>query len=179
MEMTRRIFVFVLAFLILENAPVLSVANDQEGTRRAPEVAVETRKAIEGAYDKIKEGFKKNDPSAWEGFLTPDFRLKLFSGEVKDRQWVLGYVRNNSKAFKVLELSMRVKELTIRGSDAIAMVEQKSSRQFKDEQGTKHKLEVGAIQQETWTKSANGWKLREVQEKEVLFLLRDGKPMNQ
>jgi hypothetical protein len=179
MGMRREISIFAIAFLILGNIPILSATDDQEGTRRAPEGASETRKAIEGAYERIVEGFKKDDPSVWEGFLTPDFRLKLFSGEEKDRQWVLGYVRNNAKAFKVLELSMTVKELTIRGSDAIAIVEQKSSRQFKDEEGKEHKLEVGVIQQETWTKSADGWKLREVQEKEVLYLKKDGKPMNQ
>src|SRR5689334_12545836 len=56
---------------------------------------------LETNYERIVEGFKKNDPSVWESFLTPDFQLKLFNGTMQDRRWVSAYVRNNAKTFKV------------------------------------------------------------------------------
>lgn len=134
------------------------------------------RKELKANYAKIEKGFKKNDPAVWEGFLVPDFKLKLFNGSVQDRRWVVDYVRNNAKTFKVLKLSMVIKELKIEGDEVTAVVEQKSSRTFNDEQGKAHRLDVGALQRETWTKTPSGWKLKSVQEWKVLYLLKDGKP---
>jgi len=136
------------------------------------------RKELEANYARIVKGFKNNDPSVWEGFLTPGFTLKLFSGSVQDRAWVSNYVRNNAKTFKVKRLSMRIKDLKVEGDDAEAVVEQKSSRTFSDEQG-QHRLDVGALQRETWTRTPGGWRLKSAQEWKVLYVLRDGKPMAQ
>jgi hypothetical protein len=137
------------------------------------------RKELEANYALIVDGFKKNDPSVWERFLVSGFQLKLFHGEVQNRQWVSDYVRNNAKTFKVVKLSMHIKDLTIEGDDAAAIVEQESSRTFMDEQGKEHQLDVGAMQRETWTKTPDGLRLKLVEEKEVLYLRRDGKPMSQ
>jgi hypothetical protein len=136
------------------------------------------RKELEAHYALIVDGFKKNDPSVWEGFLVSDFQLKLFNGQVQNRQWVSDYVRNNAKTFKVVTLSMRIKDLKIEGDDAVAIVEQESSRTFRDEQGERQ-LDVGAIQRETWTKTPDGMRLKLVEEKEVLYLRKDGKPTGQ
>ena len=134
------------------------------------------RKELKGNYARIVKGFKKNDPSIWEAFLTSDFKLKLFNGSVQDHKWVVDYVRNNAKTFKVLKLSMTIKELTIEGNDASAVVEQRSSRTF-IEQGESHRLDVGALQRETWTETTSGWRLKSVEEWKVLYLVKDGKPM--
>ncbi len=134
------------------------------------------RKELKANYAKIVKGFKKNDSAVWEGFLVADFKLKLFNGSVQDRRWVVDYVRNNAKTFKVLKLSMVIKELKVEGDEATAVVEQKSSRTFNDEQGKAHRLDVGALQRETWTKTPSGWKLKSVEEWKVLYLLKDGKP---
>src|SRR6266496_3831953 len=125
------------------------------------------RKELKGNYARIVKGFKKNDPSIWEAFLTSDFKLKLFNGSVQDHKWVVDYVRNNAKTFKVL---------TIEGNDATAVVEQRSSRTF-IEQGESHRLDVGALQRETWTETTSGWRLKSVEEWKVLYLVKDGKPM--
>jgi hypothetical protein len=136
------------------------------------------RKELESNYARIVRGFKNNDPTVWEGFLVPDFKLKLFSGSVQDRAWAVNYVSNNAKTFKVKKLSMRIKDLKIEGSDATAVVEQKSSRTF-EEQGEPHRLDVGALQRETWTRTPAGWRLKSVEEWKVLYVLKDGKPMSQ
>jgi hypothetical protein len=134
------------------------------------------RKELEANYARIVDGFKKGDPSVWEGFLAPGFRLRLFNGEVRDRRWVSDYVRNNAKTFKVVSLSMRITGLAIEGEDVVATVEQKSSRTFTDKRGQPHQLDVGAVQREVWTRTPGGMRLRLVEEKEVLYLKEDGKP---
>jgi hypothetical protein len=164
--MTRPLYIRLAAVLIIGSASVLVRADAEE----------EIRKELQANYTKVVKAFKKNDPAVWEGFLVTDFKLKLFNGTVQNRQWVVRYIRNNAKAYKVLKLTMVIKELKIKGVDATAVVEQKSSRTFHDEKDTAHRLDVGALQLETWTKTPSGWKLKSVEERKVLYLLKDGKP---
>jgi hypothetical protein len=137
------------------------------------------RKQLEANYARIIAGFKNNDSSIWEGYLAPGFQIKLFNGQVQDRKWVTDYVRNNAKTFKVETLTMRITGLTVDGDDATALVEQLSSRTFTDEHQQPHRLDVGAIQREVWTKAIDGLRLRFVEEKELLYVKQDGKPVGQ
>ena len=59
-------------------------------------------------------------------------------------------------------------------ADANAIVVQAEARQHEE-----HQLDVGAIQRETWTKTPDGMRLKLVEEKEVLYLRKDGKPTGQ
>jgi hypothetical protein len=161
----RPLCICLVVMFAIGSAPVLAGADPEETIR----------KELKANYAKIVKGFKKNDPAVWEGFLIPDFKLKLFNGSVQDHEWVVGYVRNNAKTFKVRQLSMVIKELKVEGNDATAIVEQRSSRTFNDEQGKAHRLDVGALQRETWTETPGGWKLKSVEEWKVLYLLKDGK----
>ena len=163
----RKVLAIILSGVLAIASASVIVRADAEGR---------IRKELKANYARIVKGFKKNDPSVWEGFLAPDFKLKLFNGLVQDHKWVVDYVRNNAKTFKVLKLSMTIKELKIEGNDATAVVEQKSSRTF-TEQGNSHQLDVGALQRETWTETPSGWRLKSVEEWKVLYLLKDGKPM--
>jgi hypothetical protein len=156
---------------VLESSP----AADPTPANREDDV----RKELAANYANIIEGFKNNDPSVWLGYLTPDFHLKLFNGQVQDRKWVTDYVRNNAKTFRVETLSMRITGLTIEGDDATAVVEQLSSRTFTDEKQQPHRLDVGAVQREMWTRTTEGLRLKFVEEKEVLYLKQDGKPLRQ
>jgi hypothetical protein len=124
---------------------------------------------LESNYAAIVKGFKNDNPSVWEGFQIPEFKLKLFNGSVKNRQWAANYVRKNA---------MTIKDLTMIGKNALAVVEQKSSRAFSDaKDGKPHILDVGALQREMWTPTPSGWRLKSVEEWKVLYVLQDGKPV--
>ncbi len=135
------------------------------------------RKELKAAYVRIVDALKKNDAAVFEELLASDFQVKLLNGETHDREWILNYIRNNAKAFKVLKLSIKIKKLTINRDEAIALIEQKSSRTFNDAQGKSHRLDVGAIQQETWVKTAEGWRLKHNEELKRLYVKQDGKPV--
>jgi len=167
--MSRRLSALLAAVLALGSFPTLARADDVKRVRNE----------LESNYTRIVEGFKKNDPEIWVSYLMPDFKLTLFNGSVQDRQWAVNYVRNNAKTFQVKTLNMLIKELTTEGNDAVAVIEQKSSREFTDEQRKPHRLDVDALQRETWTKTPSGWMLKSVQEWKVLYVLQDGKPMTQ
>lgn len=133
------------------------------------------QKQLEREYASIVAAFKRDDPSAWIQRLAPDFQLTLFNGMVQNREWVIKYVRDNAKAFHVEQLAMTIKNLEVGSQQTLATVEQRSSRTFKDNSG-QHRLDVGAVQLETWERSPDGWRLKAVQEKQLLYLLKDGKP---
>ncbi len=133
------------------------------------------RAQIEREYGDIVAGFKKDDPTAWIRHLAPTFQLVLFNGSVQNRDWAVSYVRNNAHSFHVVELAIAIKDLAAAADSAVATVEQTSKRTFDDTTG-KHMLEIGAIQRETWRRGKNSkWLLVKVQEKEVLYIRRDGK----
>ena len=133
------------------------------------------RNQLEREYASIATAFKRDDPSEWIRRLAPDFHLTLFNGMVQNREWVVEYVKNNAKTFHVEQLTMTIKDLKVGSQYTVATVEQRSSRTFKDGSG-QHRLDVGAVQLETWERSREGWNIKAVQEKELLYLLRDGKP---
>lgn len=133
------------------------------------------RMQLEREYGAIVDGFSRDDPSEWIRRLAPDFRLVLFNGSVQNRDWVVQYVTNNAKAFHVVELHMRLKGLSVAANSAVATVEQTSRRTFADSTGRQHIVEVGAVQLEAWRRHKEGWRLEKVQEKELLYLRRDGK----
>ena len=130
------------------------------------------RAALEREYAAIVGGLLRNDPSPWIERLGPDFRLILFNGSSQSREWAVSYVKNNANTFHVGALTMRIKTLQPAAGRWVATVEQLSSRTWSDSVGP-HRLEVGAIQLETWERRDSRWQLTSVQEKEILYLRRD------
>ena len=100
-------------------------------------------------YKIIEGGFRHDDPEPWIKHLSPDFELVLFAGQHQPRQWAVDYVRNNAQTFHIVKLSMRIQRIEFGEGDVTAIVEQKSERTF-TENGQPHRLEVGALQRETW-----------------------------
>ena len=130
------------------------------------------RIALEREYAAIVDGFLSNDPSPWIERLGPEFQLILFNGSTQSRVWAVNYVKNNANTFHVGTLTMRIKTLQPAAGRWVATVEQLSERTWSDSTGP-HRLEVGAIQLETWERRDSSWQLASVQEKEILYLRRD------
>jgi len=155
-----------LLLLMVSVAPTLQAGN-------SPVAAKTVRKQLAAEYAQIQKGFRRNDPSPWIQKLSSDFQLTLFNGEKKDREWVINYVRNNAKTFRIRRLTMTIKDLEIREDAVTAIVEQKSVRTFKDDQGQLHRLDVGALQRETWEEASAGWRLKAVQEWKILYVRKN------
>jgi hypothetical protein len=142
----------------------------------APALQSETESSVRISLDReyamIVSGFLRNDPSPWIERLGPEFKLILFNGSTQSRDWAVDYVRNNATTFRVGTLTMRIRTLQPTAGGWVATVEQLSDRTWSDSTGP-HRLEVGAIQLETWERTDSRWKLASVQEKEILYLRRD------
>jgi len=141
----------------------------------SPSDTTRARSELAAIYATFREGFMRNAPQVWIDALTPTFSLTLFSGQVMPRTWVEDYVRTNASQFRIHTLAMTVQSLARRADTVIATVEQTSDRESTDGQGIRHRLEVGALQLETWVCTSAGWRLQGVKEDSLLYLRRDGR----
>jgi uncharacterized protein DUF4440 len=139
-----------------------------------PADTARTRAELVAVYGTLREGFMKNAPQAWIDALAPSFTLTLFDGQVMSRDWVENYVRTNAAQFRIRTLAMVLQSITRLVDTVVATVEQTSDREYSDEQGIRHRLEVGALQLETWVCTGAGWRLTKVKEHKLLYLRRDG-----
>ncbi len=161
MNIKKSVICFLIAifFLSISNAQTLDTTH--------------IKKELSKNYRKIVKGFKKNNPQIWLSYLTDSFHLKLFNGSVVDKKWASDYVINNAKNFKIKKLNMTIEQIKTSDNDDTLFVRQISERTFLDSLKNVHKLAVGAIQKEVWTKIKNSWKLKFVQEYQVLYVKRD------
>ena len=134
-----------------------------------------TREELTIIYSRFRDGFIQNAPQVWIDALDSSFTLTLFNGTIMPRDWVEGYVRSNATRFRIQTLAMVIRSLKPTADSVVALIEQTSDREFNDEQGASHRLEVGALQIETWVCRAAGWRLAKVKEDSLLYLRRDGK----
>ena len=154
--------------LALQSAPAQSACSSRDTAR--------TREQLTASYSGFRDGFMKNAPQVWIDALAPSFTLTLFDGKIMPRDWVEGYVRSNASQFRIEALARVVRALTPIADSVVAIIEQTSDRKFTDEQGVLHRLEVGALQRETWVCGTAGWRLAKVKEDSLLYLRRYGKP---
>jgi hypothetical protein len=141
----------------------------------SPSDTVRAREELVAVYGTFREAFMKNTPQAWIDALAPSFTLTLFDGKVMPRDWVENYVRTNAAQFRIRTLAMDVQSITRLVDTVVATVEQTSDREYSDDQGIHHRLEVGALQLETWVCTRAGWRLTNVKEHKLLYLRRDGR----
>jgi hypothetical protein len=127
---------------------------------------------LQSEYAQIVAGFKRNDPEPWIVRLSPDFKLKLFSGSEQSRDWAVNYVRQNATTFSIDSLTIKIESITPEAGSYVARVRQTSSRTYLDERGTRQRLDVDVVQLERWRKVSSEWKLEHVTESEVLSLKR-------
>ena len=70
----------------------------------------------------------------------------------------------------------RIGTIEVDGDLASAYITQRTVRMQRFPDGTLHKVEAGAVQRETWRKTASGWKLYRVDDIRDDGVLVDDKP---
>jgi hypothetical protein len=141
----------------------------------SPSDTARARQELTARYGTFREAFMRNTPQPWIEALTPTFSLTLFDGRVMPRAWVEEYVVANASQFRIQTLEMKIQSLARRADTVVATVVQTSDRESTDRQGIRHRLEVGALQMETWVCTGAGWLLAGVKEDSLLYLRRDGR----
>jgi ketosteroid isomerase-like protein len=128
------------------------------------------RKAIEAWYARNTEAFKRKDVAAVMALRTDDFHTVLPDGTKNTRADMQAYTERFlgrieqwvSMDFQIGTIDVQDKFGDEKGKFASADVTQKTVRMQRLADGQLHKVESGAVQRETWKKTAEGWKLYRV-----------------
>jgi len=122
------------------------------------------RKELEAQYQKLAEAHDRKDLKAIVGLKTADFHSIFPDGRVGDSKVMEEYSRqfleNNLPPFG---MKFTIQKLSVSENKLIAVAEvfQELSR-YRDLAGKRRKVDTSVVQRETWAKTAEGWKLKSV-----------------
>jgi ketosteroid isomerase-like protein len=136
------------------------------------------RKAIEDWYVRNMDAFKAKDVTAIMALRTDDFHTITPDGKVNTRADM--QARTTSFLDRIdhfISQDNQIGTIELEGDLASADVTQKTVRMQRFPDGTLHKVEAGAVQRETWRKTAEGWKLYRVDNIRDSGVLVDDKPI--
>ncbi len=169
----RSLFSCTLLLLLLAAAAVPALAQDGA-----------LRKELQAAYDKMAAGIAKKDIKPMIGYLAADFSNEGPDGQKQGREELeaefTGYMK---MVTRVDQVSLKIRKLEVNGDQAVADVAMKLRVQMNDangdfgEKGKAHRLEMDSVEQETWVKGDQGWKIRASKSLPGGKFLVDGKPL--
>ena len=133
-------------------------------------------RAMDAQYAKIAKAVRKQDYDSLFALYTPDFQVKVHSGEIWGRDKTLNYLRNGlAQAKETIHTSNTILQLTIRGDNkATATVLQQWYR-MQMVSGKLRRIETNGVQDEHWVKTPEGWKRKYLEEIRAGAAFVDGK----
>src|SRR5687767_3034508 len=184
------LLVFALAFTCLSSVAALSQNAQADLSQDKTKVKVKNskaterdkskpvRKAIEDWYVRNMDAFKAKDVTAIMALRTDDFHTITPDGKVNTRADM--QARTISFLERIdhfISQDNQIGTIEVEGDLASAYITQKTVRMQRFPDGTLHKVEAGAVQRETWRKTAAGWKLYRVDNIRDSAVLVDDKPI--
>ena len=135
------------------------------------------RGEIEQWYEENTRAFRAEDVDAIMALRTEDFHTVTPDGEVRDRaameQYTVGFLNGIERW---ISMNFDIDSLEVSGDLAQAVVRQHLVRMALRPDGLVHHVETWATQNETWRRTAEGWKLYRVDSVRDQRRLVDGKP---
>jgi len=121
------------------------------------------RKALEPMYAKMEQAFKKRDIKAVMALTAPGFTGKSGKETVpaEEVQMQLGMQFAMLKVMK--SAKMRIAKLTVKGDKAVVVNRYAFSGVIEPQKGTTVKMADSGITRDTWTKTAKGWRLLQLE----------------
>lgn len=110
--------------------------------------------------------------------LSPDYSATRPNGEIVSHGQIKEYIRLNVERFlSVKNQRIDIENMSLNGNEAVIDARQTLSRVQKLGEGTIF-VESVVLQTETWVKTADGWKLRNVTNEREQTLTVNGKPID-
>jgi ketosteroid isomerase-like protein len=135
------------------------------------------RKAIEEWYARNTEAFRTKDVAAVMALRADDFHTITPDGKRNTRADMEAYTqRFLGRIDYFISIDFQMGTIEVEDNLATADVTQKTVRMQRFPDGTRHKVEAGVVQRESWKKSEAGWKLYRVDKIQDGYLLVDDKP---
>lgn len=122
------------------------------------------RREIEEAYQRLANAVETKSYEAFQALRVPEFATIPPNGAPSPGSRMADRARGMLERIQPpISTKNEILELTVRGEDAIATVRQTFTR-MQTVEGTQHQIHSQVTQRETWTKTAEGWKLLWVDE---------------
>jgi len=149
---------FASALLLLVTSSInVGPASAQDDT--------EIRKELDARYKELGEAHDKRDLKAILALKTADFHAIFPDGKVGDcktmEEYSKQFLEKNEPPYNI---KITIQELRVSENKliAIATVLQEASR-YRDLEGKRRKVDTSVVQDETWSMTADGWKLKLVE----------------
>jgi hypothetical protein len=164
-----------------DNKYKFKVKGDRVILRDTSEGFVFVRRELEAVFAERVKAVKNIDAEAQIAQVSPDYSATLPNGQTMNYEQIVGYMRAGAQQIiSVLDFSITIESLTVRGNEAIVDARQKNfSRTQRLRDGNIHNIVTGVLQREIWVKTAEGWKLKRVDNLRDRTVLVDGKPVTQ
>jgi ketosteroid isomerase-like protein len=150
----KKRWIFLFAFTLTIAGTVATLAQDD----------AEVRKELEAQYKKLAEAHDRKDLKTIASLKSSDFHVITPDDRVNDvkmmEQYTKQFIESNKPPFNIRNT---IKKLSVSENKLVAVVEvfQEASRQ-RDLAGKLRKVDTSVLQRETWVKTADGWKLKSV-----------------
>jgi len=135
------------------------------------------RKELEAQYLRLAEAHDKRDLKAIVGLKTADFHAIFPDGRVGDsklmEQYSRQFLEGNQPPYNI---RFTIQKLTVSENKLIAVAEvlQEATR-YRELAGKRRRVDTSVVQRETWAKTADGWKLKSVDDVRDQKRFVDGK----
>jgi hypothetical protein len=134
---------------------------------------------LQNVFAARMQAYVKKDYQTLVSQVSPDFSAALPNGQTLNYEQIKTYMRRNLDRFISIESqSITIENAMVNGNEAVIDARQTVSRTQKFADGSVHNVATSVLQQETWVKTATGWKLKSVGSEREQSTLVDGKPLN-
>ncbi len=183
----KRLLVVAVSFLMLVLLASSAAVSQEPATQRKVKAkggkvvnrdkSKPVRKALEEWYAKNIAAFNAKDVNAIMALRTEDFHTQTPDGKTNSR----ADMEARTKVFleridHFISQHFELGVIEVNGELASAEVKQDTVRMQRLPDGTLHKVQALAVQQETWKQTSKGWKLYRVDNVRSLGTFVDDKP---
>ena len=163
----------------VEQTKIKSKGNVVRMVNKAKPLLNATLAELQTVFAARIQAYAKKDYETLVSQVSPDFSGALPNGQTLNYEQITTYMRRNLDRFISIESqSITIENAMVNGNEAVIDARQTVSRTQKFTDGSVHNVATSVLQQETWVKTANGWKLKSVGSEREQSTLVDGKPLN-
>ena len=139
------------------------------------------RRELEAVFEQRLKAGRDKDFDAQMALISPDYTATFANGTTWKYEQIRDHIRRlNEQTVRTEDITcgIKIEELTIRGNEAIIEARQYCPRKQMLRDGKIHDVYTSVLQTETWVKTADGWKLKRVENERDQVIDVDGKPAN-
>ena len=176
-EGTCRYLCALLAALIVATASAACAQRASNGASTTDSLEV-VRRELAARYAENEAGFFARDPDRVMRLRHPAFHTITSDGNVSTREQMYQRTREFIGRIERFDsLSETITALTLAGDTAHAIVDQRTVRQQRLNDGGLHEVRTAVVQRESWIRTPQGWLLWRVDQIQAGETLVDGRPL--